>query len=299
MSDFKVIFIGSVSYSGSTMLDLILSNTHNSFSCGELVALVRPWRNHHLSNDNFWKSVINEDSMSIYERIAKNNTSKVELIIDSSKDPFWIRDQMEILDEKGIEYFNILLWKSPSEIYDSFMKRGRGKLWKRSWVNYHRLYFTLIDNFMNISYEEMVKTDSKLEVIFSHLSRNYSSKYKFFWNREKKDSTLFGNTNTKYHLDNPESINYTTKKEELEENNISGSQELLENMDTLHKKIYYNEPSNIINFENMQNVVEIHNFLLGLDTNSNSLKFSKTSLKIRRLNYNLSKILGKYLYRFN
>jgi len=46
-----VIQVGGTSYSGSTLLDLMLSNAEDAFSCGEVYALFRPHKPHHFNPD--------------------------------------------------------------------------------------------------------------------------------------------------------------------------------------------------------------------------------------------------------
>jgi hypothetical protein len=45
----KLINICGTSYSGSTMLDLIIGNDDKGFSLGEIYAWFRPYRTHHLN----------------------------------------------------------------------------------------------------------------------------------------------------------------------------------------------------------------------------------------------------------
>ncbi len=67
---------------------------------------------------------------------------EVEFIVDSSKDPFWIRSQSENLRRKGIQAKNILIWKTPLEFAYSCQRRDHFEDWDGRWIDYHRRYFS-------------------------------------------------------------------------------------------------------------------------------------------------------------
>ena len=96
----KIILIGGTAYSGSTVLDLMLSNAQNGFSCGEVNALFRPYRKHHFSqkcacgeNDcDIWRNVLAGGECNLWNNLKAQNP-KVSFFIDSSKDLVWLYDQ--------------------------------------------------------------------------------------------------------------------------------------------------------------------------------------------------------------
>lgn len=49
MSGKTAIFIGGSSYSGSTLLDMMLASGEDGFSAGEVSALFYPYRPHHIN----------------------------------------------------------------------------------------------------------------------------------------------------------------------------------------------------------------------------------------------------------
>lgn len=230
----KVIFIGGSSYSGSTMLDMMLANQQRGFSVGEIFALFRPFRPHHFdpecgcgdSRCCFWNRVKAQGEDRVYTTVFEM-LPEVSVIVDSSKNPWWISHQTRNLSTTDIEVSNVLIWKSPVEFYHSMAKRGRKK-WYRSWRNYYKLYFSLVDNFIAVEYKELAKNPSEqLRRIGEYCETGWVENQEKFW--QKNHHTLFGNESAKIHLSS------SVKK-------YSGSNPLnTESIKEKHRSIYYDE----------------------------------------------------------
>jgi hypothetical protein len=135
----KIVFIGGTSRSGSTILDTIISNNEKAMSLGEIHALLYPYRKHYfeirnktIESDTRWKKIIEDGENKLFTNLIKL-FPKYDVFVDSSKNPYWIKKHVQILDDKDIDYFNILIYKTPYEIADSFYKRGLD--WRLSWKN--------------------------------------------------------------------------------------------------------------------------------------------------------------------
>ncbi|MBC8550658.1 MAG: hypothetical protein H8D23_13525 [Candidatus Brocadiales bacterium] len=200
-----VIFIGGTSYSGSTMLDMMLSNHSNSFSLGEVSALYRPYRPHHFNptcgcDDAgclIWTQLKEAGEHGLYIR-AFEMFPEVNYLIDSSKNQWWIKTQSERLLSEGIEVKHLLISKSPESFAHSMLKRGQ-KGWKRAWINYQKQYLTLIPDAYPILYDSLTEdTVSRLKRICEYIDLTYEVGMEDFWN--KTHHTLFGNNSTKVHL---------------------------------------------------------------------------------------------------
>ncbi|WP_419662168.1 hypothetical protein [Desulfosarcina variabilis] len=243
----KVIFIGGVSYSGTTLFDMILANDVTGFSCGELSSLFYKRREHHQqyecgcgsSECKIWKNVITNGKSKIYDTLFKIFPN-VNFIVDSSKDPIWINEQMDILRKSDIQSKNILIYKTPIESAYSFQKRGRFKIFEPSWINYHRLYFTLIKDFFTIKYADLVSKEDLLPKICDSLEIPYFESKLKYW--EKTHHTLFGNTSAKIHLFNRNEQGFLKHKNELEK---SGRD--VASIEQEYKQIYYQK----VNDENL------------------------------------------------
>ncbi len=89
-----VINIGGTSRSGSTLLNLILSNDEHALSIGEVHALFNPFSQHHFKEidkikreDPVWASFIADKETNLYANIF-DNYHDIQFIVDSSKSPF-------------------------------------------------------------------------------------------------------------------------------------------------------------------------------------------------------------------
>lgn len=211
----KVIFIGGTAYSGSTFFDMTIANDPLGFSLGEIQAYFNPWRPHHFhprcscgSPDckfwTLWREVPQED---IYKAIFEHFPS-LEFIVDSSKDPLWIKRQSEAVSKQGLEARHILIWKTPLEFASSYRKRKRAGSWYRQWVNYHRIYMTLVPRWGAIRYRSYAEGHETLAQVCDYLDIPYFRGKEKFW--EKTHHMVFGNNSARVHLgtDNKASQNH-------------------------------------------------------------------------------------------
>lgn len=210
----KVIFIGGTSHSGSTMLDMMLGNDEHGFSVGELYALFYPYRPHHFKPQcgcgnprcKIWQEIKKIDKHTVYEYLFKM-FPEVFFIVDSSKDPWWIKEQLEVLKSKNIHTYILLIWKRPEAFAYSMLKRGK-KNWLKFWINYHKLFFTLFPNFIPVSYESLVQNPSKeLKRICNLIGIEYFKGKEFFW--QKTHHVLFGSLSVKKYKTIYYDLNYT------------------------------------------------------------------------------------------
>lgn len=236
-----VIFIGGTSYSGSTLLDMILANDPKGFSCGEVCALFHPWRPHHVNPEcgcgdemcDVWQQILRDGEDALYETIY--DRFDVEFIVDSSKDLFWMKKQTETLRRKNIDVKHILIWKTPLELAYSFKKRDRLKEWKKSWINYHRAYFALVGNYKALKYSDLTTNEATLKALCGYLEIPYFTDKSQYW--QKRHHTLFGNTAAKIHLYSKDSETFEKSKSELM--STSSGSDLNASED--HRSVYYKE----------------------------------------------------------
>ena len=73
----KIIFIGGTARSGSTLLDLIITNDPRAMSLGEINALFWPTRKHHfdeisrLKKDSVWPIILTAGAKQLYPNLIK------------------------------------------------------------------------------------------------------------------------------------------------------------------------------------------------------------------------------------
>lgn len=201
----KVVFIGGSSYSGTTFIDLMLANSPDGFSCGEVNQMFYPYRQHHFNimcgcgdaRCALWHEVKRAGSDNLYDTIFRLFPN-VSYIVDSSKDPLWIQGQTKNLTRSGITVENLLIWKTPQEYYYSCAKRGLARGWENAWINYHKLYFRMINSWHAVPCSEVVASAESLRMVCECIGLDYFEGKHRYW--EKIHHMLFGNHSAKRHL---------------------------------------------------------------------------------------------------
>ena len=197
MKNKQVIFITGTSYSGSTLLDMILSNDTKGISLGEVNAFFRPYRKHHLEQFNiekenktiFYKAFLNGEG-KLYQSIF-NLDPKVEFIVDSSKDIFWINFQIKNLIRQGIDYKIVLIYKSAENLAYSFYKRNIFNKWQKHYIKYYKKLFYFDFELIYVKSDEIFSNLDLLKNLCTMLNIPFFVNKKKYWNKNHK--TLFGN----------------------------------------------------------------------------------------------------------
>lgn len=233
----KVIFIGGTAYSGTTFFQMILANDPGGFAVGEAHDFFRPTKDYHYDmmcscgdkDCSVWAMARVAGENSFYKSLFDANP-EIDFIIDTSKHPSWIKEQSALLAEQGIAVYNVLMWKSPEELAKSFQKRGDLNAWERSWVSYHRHYFTSIDTWASIKYREFVMNRSALAAVCEYLDIPDFRGKEQYWN--KTHHAFAGNPSARVHLYEDGSQKY---RDDAEHSNspIDATEK------GIHKTIYY------------------------------------------------------------
>ncbi len=297
----KVLFIGGSSYSGSTMLDMMLSNTKKGFSVGEIYALFRPYRPHHFDPHcgcgdpkcAVWLKRRETGEETLYQSIFEE-FEDIEYIVDSSKDPLWINDQLINLSKQGIDAYNLLIWKDPISFYASMIKRN-SKRGIRAWINYHRLYSSLIDSWIPISYKDIAQDPTtSLKIICSKTGLSHHDEMHKYW--KKQHHTLFGNDSAKIHLSD------STDEYKIEDTRKSA---VISKDTSMHRSIYYRDNSNIVE-ESVKTKIKSNKLInqivktipSGKITNENNIVYKKSELVTRMLILNIKILIGRLIGKY-
>jgi hypothetical protein len=239
-----VIFVASAAYSGSTMLDLMLSNSSVGFSFGEVSALFRPWRPGHLDPEcgcrdptcDLWCRIRRHGERRVYQRIFAA-FPHLEYAVDSSKDVAWLRDQHRYLSETALEPSYVLLWKSPLEYAYSCWKRGREKGWASRWTSYYRRFLSVAPHWQSVPYRDLARSPAEtLEGLCTVLDIEYHPGKERFW--ERRQHTLWGSESVKLHLlerGTPDYLDAARRRARAKPNvDTQGASEIRH-----HREIYY------------------------------------------------------------
>ena len=136
----RVIQVGGTVRSGTTVTGLILANSPNAIALGEVMHLFKPYKKHiyekisDLNQDDIWAKILKNKAENLYRSVFEYYPD-VDLIIDSSKDPFWFKDQIKW--NPDLEIKQILTYKTSNELKHSFKKRNMNN-WLKVYINYHR-----------------------------------------------------------------------------------------------------------------------------------------------------------------
>jgi hypothetical protein len=159
---------------------------------------------------------------------------EVQFILDSSKNVHWIREQSARLRQRGFDVKHLLIWKMPLEYAHSLKKRGRlDEL--GNWARYHRLYYSLIDDWRAIQYYQYTQNAAQLlQRVCDYLGIPYFPGKERFW--EKQHHSLGGNLSSRIHLYAEDSSSYQNVE-------ARARRELSAAAATQHRKIYYENPA--------------------------------------------------------
>jgi hypothetical protein len=301
----QVIFVGGTAFSGSTFFHLILANDPKGFACGEVSWLFHPRRADHVNRlcgcgdpqCPVWPQVLRNGEERLYETIFAMHP-EVGFIVDSSKSPFWIRAQMANLHKQGIAARNVLIWKTPLEFANSSKKRKRAYRWDVEWVNYHRLYVSLIKEWRSVRYFEMAnQADALLPALCDYLGLTNFPGKKEYWN--KTHHALGGNRSAKFHLYAPKEASEVL------------AQTFDSNRMSLYRSIYYtgvNDPALEAQVKSVTEqapyFAEITQLLDEYDVTTpqrdrrdpREITLSPPMLELKRLKNTVGSLLGRYKF---
>lgn len=211
----KIIFILGGARTGTTMLDAILGNARDAFSCGEMYAWFRPWHINHYSIDcacgnancSIWKKLKEFDETEIYDAIFKE--LNVNYIIDSSANLAWVIDQNLRLKNR-YDIINLVIWKNPITLYYSYWKREIKKIkgLHSFSSNFKKYYGNIIKSglpFYSVKYESFVNdTSTVLKKLCEVIDMPYFEGKDRFW--EKEHHFLYGSYGVKKQILNKTSM---------------------------------------------------------------------------------------------
>jgi hypothetical protein len=205
-ADRSLLLVAGVSRSGSTMLDLVLGNRPDAFSCGEIYAWYRPFRAHHLAptcacgrpvgSCPVWGRIGHPRAGALHHTIA--GSTGAAMVVDSSKNLAWIADATRWARRRGMAVQVVVAWRTPRQIAYSYWKRG-----DTGWAENLLRYVERLDG-LGVGYEVIVADDlirdpaATLAQFYERLGTGYHVGQERFW--EGRFHHLFGSGGTKAQL---------------------------------------------------------------------------------------------------
>ena len=182
----------------------MLASNVSSFATGEISFAFRPTKPHHFapgcgcgnSDCDIWPSILREKPTDIHAKIMDRQDKT--LVVDSSKEPWWVRTRSSELEKSGVKVIKLIVWKSPIEIIDSFAKRGKRDKWAKHWVNYHRNIFSLGNDWHSIPYHLLAKNPSLIVDLLDYENLPSRDRQYEYWTHESHP--VFGNDTAIFHL---------------------------------------------------------------------------------------------------
>lgn len=198
----KAIQIYSASFSGSTMLDLMLGNGEGCLSCGEIYALFRPFDERHEADQGvFWENVREKGEDYLYSKLRRFG---YHTIIDSSKNFNWYQTRLEEAKELNLPVYKICIFKSPEEWAWSVIKR-RNLVSMDTWTYIHSIIIHEVNPQVYVEYRTLAEHPAEtLRQICEQFEVNYFDGKERYW--ETENTQLFGNnraresTGIEYHV---------------------------------------------------------------------------------------------------
>jgi hypothetical protein len=180
------------------MLDLMLGNSPDAFSCGELGCFYRPVKSHHFSPNcvcatnpcPIWSRLVDVSPKRAHATLARE--LGVRFVIDSTKELSWLVDTYGWARRAGLSIRTVLIWKDPVDLAFSYWKRGHSLgFWRSYFVNYHTRLLSLGIPFVSTNYGQLVSTPGPtLERICGSVGMDYLPGRERFW--EKPQHELVG-----------------------------------------------------------------------------------------------------------
>ncbi|MGB1003027.1 MAG: hypothetical protein ACPGVC_02270 [Salibacteraceae bacterium] len=174
----KVIFVGGTVRSGTSLVNVILSNQDKAMALGEIHGLISPVMKKHvvlideLKSHPEWSKIAAGGKANLYKNLFRFFPD-IEVFIDSSKDPLWINYHTKRLNNIA-DVANILIYKKVDSLLESFQKRGNETFLARTYENYHKKYFKLVKKPVVISYESLIRGDETCKNAFARLGLSFS-----------------------------------------------------------------------------------------------------------------------------
>jgi hypothetical protein len=193
-----LIMVCGAARSGTTILDLMLGNSQDTFSCGEVYAKFRPFRDNHFDpvcgcgdkNCAIWAGLKDVPEQNFHPALFAQTHAKA--VVDSSKNLNWVLDSNEWAQCNELPLVNILIWKDPKDLAYSHWKRGNPiDYYRGQFLTYYERFLSLDLPFVSLRYRQLAEDSRETLIsVCKLLSLEYSEGQELFW--QQTNHQLFG-----------------------------------------------------------------------------------------------------------
>lgn len=180
----KLIYVSGASFTGTTMMGLILANQSNGFAMGEVWSIFRKGLPEDVATDEEWQVAYSKGRKWIHFYFLNN----YDVVTDSSKRIGWVRHtSRRIRRLTSHKIHHVLMYKEPINAFHSFWNR-KYKKFDKFYQIYSTYYKQYLKNFgppdIWVQLEQFTKwPESTTEHICKILSITYIPKKHAYWHR--------------------------------------------------------------------------------------------------------------------
>lgn len=198
----QLVMIIGASHSGTTLLDLMLGNHPETFSCGEVYAYFRPWRKHHY----YAKCGCGKDPCPVWDKLmavpedgfhqAAASLPGINHVVDSSKDLSWVLKSSEWARRSGMHVRHVVIWKEPIQLAYSHWKRKQPlNSFRHDFLVYYGRFLKLGLPFVSVNFDTLVSNPAEtIRKLCELVGLPWREGQEEFWNKEHHQ--LFGAAST-------------------------------------------------------------------------------------------------------
>jgi len=206
-----LVMVCGAARSGTTMLDLMLGNSDDNFSCGEVYAKFRPYRKHHFDpvcgcgakDSSIWVGLKDVSEQNLHPALFAQTRAKA--VIDSSKNLNWVLDSNDWAQANDLPIINILIWKDAKDLAHSHWKRGNPiSHFRGQFLKYYERFLDLDLPFLSVRYSQLAEdSQGTLVSICNLLGLDYADRQENFW--QQSNHQLFGSGGVQKQMDSGQS----------------------------------------------------------------------------------------------
>lgn len=232
----KVIEVGSLNFSGSTMLDLILGNSYGGFSTGEPHAFYRGKHIRCTCHENedcvVWNNLRGTEFKDMYKNLFE--MTGANYIVYSGKTT---RNLLEARFNNKFDYSTVFIYKHPASLLKS-QESMRGGMFSQAYSAYTEQFLHVFPNSIIVSLKDLAKYPSlTTQKLCAKIGIPYRKNMENFWDRLSEPHLIYGSSSARLHLFDPGTPRFISMARQRNEQKNGDSLEVKH-----HREFYVSEP---------------------------------------------------------